>query len=249
MEKEKCQGKNGSKPCGRRPHRPGTLYCNKHMMTAIKAVVNFDSLGLVPDTWNLIALHLSLLQIRSLYLTCKTLYGHFCNPFWFSRNPRYVMTSISYTMYAEQDAISKDYQVEHVDQLGWIPCYRNELIGSQHSPVTRLFCEAHCLIVINSHHKARQIFSKANRKNDIPYWFECRAEHIYENMFEVTRKKICEAIRKKHILTLAIVPNAVQKAKHMAEAVVQKFDYKQEGPVIFYFSPDESRITYELTNS
>src|SRR5665213_2198019 len=81
-------------PCGTIARR-GFRYCVAHENNG--NVRLFDSVYLPEqfgeELWKIIALDLQLQDLRSLYLTCKTLFWIFTDANWFSNHPVYVVFS------------------------------------------------------------------------------------------------------------------------------------------------------------
>jgi hypothetical protein len=196
----RCAGvKSNGKPCHRMPYKAGLLYCNVHMVQDIGTnVKDIDSTGLVLDTWRLVVEELSLWDLRSLYLTCKSLYGAFVVQDWFVSHPRYIRCG---KVSEYQDGISM--RCTH-DDTG-----RLYFDGSDFLSIGRLALEPD-LYVVNNHFAARQIFHLQKCKRQwspelhrcIYVWkvaaafqFECTASRLQECYYDIMINSKAERIK------------------------------------------------------
>ena len=98
---KRCEATNiNGKRCKRHPPE-GKNYCQQHQSIIIdctdvkqKDAVYFpreeNGPGLLQELWKIIGHRLTLLQIRPLYLACKTLFGMFTSEDWYRSYHRYI---------------------------------------------------------------------------------------------------------------------------------------------------------------
>lgn len=255
MDYHTCKGKGkaGGKPCRKQICQP-KQYCSKHTLTARPTPSDFDLIGLIPDTWDYITRYLTIEQIRSLYLTCKTLHWHFLD--CFVRNPRYVMIvgKLSFVNMTYQDIISQEYKTRYDCDIGSIlPCFRGEVIGGHGSKIVSQTKLRPALFVINSHLKARQMFMRIRvfKKENIgnAYVFDCIAENLEQRMFEYARNNICKRISRSFLrfYTLQFKISEINICKIMADEVIQCLNDVYD-TISYLIKPDNSTIIYKLDN-